>query len=147
MPFMLKLPDERGEQLRQIAAAKNTTIPDLIADLVRSEIEAGTIPATVPGIDLVRDGDVINIKAHGFEASIPANEGPTLADLLRDSATATADPERKQRWFEGLAALSGVKVKRMGAGVRLVSPLTGNEYPITFGVAADLGDQIEKAAQ
>ena len=146
MAYMLKLSDERAEQLRQIAAAKNTTIPELIADLIRDEIKAGTIPGTVPGIDLARDGDTIHIKAQGFEASFPMNEGPTLADLLRDSTTATADPERRRRWLEGMAALSGVRIVRTGRNsLKLVSPLTGREHSLPVSVAADLGDEIDRA--
>ena len=95
MSFMLKLPDERGEQLRQIATAKNTTIPELINALIRAEVEAGTIPATVPGIDVAKEGDTIIIKAKGFEASVPMGEGPTLADLLKGSATMTAPSTKK----------------------------------------------------
>lgn len=147
MSFMLKLPDERGQQLRQIATAKSTTIPELINALIRAEVEAGTIPATVPGIDVAKEGDTITIKAKGFEASVPMGEGPTLADLLKGSATMTADPDRKLRWIEGLAALSGIKVKRTGNGVKLVSPFTGKEYPLAFGVANDLADQIERTAK
>ena len=71
MPFMLKLPEQRGEQLRQIAAAKNTTIPDLIAGYIRAEITAGTIPAAVPGIEVAADGAAITIRAQAFEASVP----------------------------------------------------------------------------
>lgn len=147
MPFMLKLPEQRGEQLRQIAAAKNTTIPDLIAGYIRAEITAGTIPAAVPGIDVAADGAAITIRAQAFEASVPMNEGPTLAGLLKEAGGIATDPARKQRWMEGLAALSGVKVRRMGAGVKLVSPFTGQEYPLASGVAADLADQIERTAQ
>lgn len=84
--------------------------------------------------------------ASGFEATIPASEGPTLADVLKGSATLSADPERKLRWIEGLAALSGIKVKRTGKGVKLVSPLTGEEYPLAFGVAADLADRSSTAS-
>lgn len=147
MSYMLKLPDERGAQLRQIAAAKNTTIPDLIAGFVRAEIEAGTIPADLPGIDVAKEGESITIKAKGFEATIPANEGPTLADLMRTSGNAPSDPERKLRWIEGLAALSGIRVKRAGNGVKLVSPSTGEEYPLALHVASDLADQIDRAAE
>lgn len=147
MSYMLKLPDERGAQLRQIAAAKNTTIPDLIADYVRAEIEAGTIPADLPGIEVAKEGESITIKAKGFEATIPAKEGPTLADLMRASGNAPSDPERKLRWIEGLAGLSGIKVKRAGNGVKLVSPFTGKEYPLALHVASDLADQIDRAAE
>lgn len=146
MSFMLKLPDERGAQLRQIAEAKSKTIPDLIADYIRSEIEKGTIPASLPGIDVAKDGNTITITVPGFEVSVPMNEGPTLADLLREAGEVSpTDTARKQRWLEGLAALSGVKLKRMGAGVRIVSPITGKEYPLASGVAADLADEIERA--
>lgn len=147
MPTHISLPNERVEQLRMIAKAKNTTIPEVIAGFVRAEIAAGTIPAAVPGIDIAKAGEVITIKAHGFEAEFPASEGPTLADLLKGSATATADPDRKKRWLEGLAALSGVKVKRAGNGVKLVSSRTGKEFPLNLDVAADLADQIVQTAK
>mgnify|MGYP001228340217 CR=1 FL=1 len=147
MPTHISLPNERVEQLRMIAKAKNTTIPEVIAGFVRAEIEKGTIPATIPGIDVSADGPTITIRANGFEASVPMNEGPTLADLLKGSATSTADPDRKRRWIEGLAALSGVKVKRAGNGVKLVSPITGKEFPLNLDVAADLAGQIDRAAK
>lgn len=147
MPTHISLPNERVEQLRMIAKVKNTTIPEVIAGFVRAEIERGTIPATIPGIEVASDGPSITIKANGFEATVPMGEGPTLADLLKGSATATADPERKKRWLEGLAALSGVKVKRAGNGVKLVSPFTGKEYPLNLDVAADLADQIDRASK
>ncbi|SEO01810.1 hypothetical protein SAMN04488103_110155, partial [Gemmobacter aquatilis] len=47
----------------------------------------------------------------------------------------------------GIAALSGVSVKRMGGGLKLVSPITGRKYPMAFGVAADLADQIDRATE
>ncbi len=147
MPTHISLPNERVEQLRMIAKAKNTTIPEVIAGFVRAEIEKGTIPAAVPGIDVASDGPTITIKAKGFEATLPMNEGPTLADLLKGSAMSTSDPERKKRWLEGLAALSGVKLKRAGNGVKLVSPLTGREFPLNLDVAADLADQIDRASK
>ena len=46
-----------------------------------------------------------------------------------------------------MAALSGIKVKRTGNGVKLVSPFTGKEYPLAFGVANDLAGQIERTAE
>lgn len=144
MPTHISLPNERVEQLRMIARVKNTTIPEVIAGFVRAEIEKGTIPAAVPGIDVSKDGDTITIKAPGFEASVPVGEGPTFADLLRLSATSTADPERRKRWLEGMLALSGVKMKRAGNGVKLISPATGREFPLNLDVAADLADQIDQ---
>ena len=147
MPTHISLPNERVEQLRMIAKAKQTTIPEVIAGFVRSEIDKGTIPAAIPGIDVTSTGPVITIRANGFEASLPMDEGPTLADLLKDSATAPSDPERKLRWIEGLAKLSGIKVKRAGNGVKLVSPIDGTEFPLNLDIAADLADQISSTAK
>ncbi len=149
MVYMMKLSDERGEQLRQIAEAKGLSVADLIADYIRAEIIAKTIPADIPGVDLTSTGDEIKIATRdGFEVIIPANEGAVLGDVLRGAASVADDPERKKRWVEGLAALSGVRVKRTGPNsLKLVSPLTGHEYSLPLNVAADLGDQIEKAAK
>lgn len=148
MVHMIKLSDERGEQLEAIARAKNTTVADLLVEYIRSEIAAKTIPDTIPGIEVAKDGPAITIKARDFEVSVPMNEGPTLGDVLRGAGTLADDPERKKRWIESLAALSGVRVKRTGPNsLKLVSPLTNNEYSLPLNVAADLGDQIDKAAK
>ena len=149
MVYMMKLSDERGEQLRQIAEAKGLSVADLIADYIRAEIIAGTIPADIPGVNLTSTDDEIKIVTRdGFEVTIPTNEGPILGDVLRGAAAMTDDPERKKRWIEGLAALSGVRVTRTGPNsLKLGSPLTGREYSLPLNVAADLGDQIAKAAK
>ncbi|MBY0136902.1 MULTISPECIES: hypothetical protein [Paracoccus] len=148
MSFMLKLPDERGEQLRLIAADKGITIPQVIESWIQKEIEAGTISADLPGVDVTSAGPVIRIEASGFAVEVPSAQGPTLADVLRGAAEMDpSDKDRKRRWLEGLAALSGVKVQKMAAGVRLVSPITGQVYPLAPGVAADLASQIERAAE
>ena len=145
MAFNLKLPDERGKQLQMIAEAEGKTVVDVITDHIRAKVAARVIPADLPGVEVQKTPDQMTIRAPGFTASVPVNEGPTLADLLKQSGP--SDLERKKRWIEGLAKLSGIKVKRMGAGMKLVSPITGEEYPLSFAVAEDLGDQITRAAE
>ncbi|PZX26355.1 hypothetical protein LY44_01049 [Rhodobacter capsulatus] len=143
----IRLPSERIEQLRQIAEARHTTIAEVIARFVRSEIAAGTIPATVPGVVVQRTGAEIIITANGFDAAVPMDQGPTLADVLKGAATLSVDPERKKQWLEGLAALSGIQVKRAGNGLKLVSGLTKREFPLALDVAVDLGEAIARAAE
>lgn len=145
MAFNLKLPDERGKQLQMIAEAEGKTVVDVITDHIRAKIAAGVISADLPGVEVEKAPEEIIIRAPGFTASLPVQEGPTLADLLKQSGP--ADLERKKLWIEGLAKLTGVKVKRMGAGMKLVSPITGAEYPLSFAVAEDLGDQITRATE
>lgn len=147
MPTHISLPNERVEQLRMIAKAKNTTIPEVIAGFVRAEIEKGTISAELPGIKVAAEGPAIIININDFEVSVPMGAGHSLAAVLKNAAFSTADPEGKKRWLESLAALSGVKVKRAGNGVKLVSPTTGREIPLNLDVAADLADQIDRASK
>lgn len=137
------LPVERIKQLELIAKAKGTTIPNLIGDYIRTEIAAGTIPADIPGIEVVKAPDSITIRAQGVSVVIPMGEGQTVADLLR-TASEVSDPARKKRWLEGAAALSGVRVKRAGNGIKVISNTTGNEFPLSLSVATDVADQIER---
>ena len=140
MSYKLKLTDERGAQLRMIAEREGKTVADAVADFIRAKIDAGVIPADLPGVTVARSGDEIRIELPDFMGEVPAIEAAKLADTLRESGDAT----RKKHWYEGAGALTGIKVERMASGVRLVSSVTGKKYPLTFGVAADLADQIER---
>lgn len=145
MAFNLKLPDERGKQLQMIAEAEGKTVVDVITDHIRAKVAAGVIPADLPGVEIEKTPEDITIRAPGFTATFPTSEGLTLASLLKQFGP--ADLERKKRWIEGVAKLSAIKVKGMGAGMKLVSPTTGKEYPLSFAVAEDLGDQITRATE
>lgn len=149
MAYNLKLPEERGEQLRMIAEREGKTVVDVITDHIRAKIEQGVIPADLPLVDVTKTETGVDISAPGFEGSVPASEVPTLTEALRDAESkfTPADIERRQKLIELIGALSGVGVKRMARGVKLVSPITGKEYPLAFGVASDLAGQIEREAK
>ena len=149
MAFNLKLPDERGKQLQMIAEAEGKSVVDVITDHIRAKVASGVIPADLPHVEVSRSESGLTIATPGFKGDVPVDEVSMLADALRDAGVklTPADVERKQKLIEGLAALSGIKVKRMAQGVKLVSPVTGKEYPLAFGVAADLADQIERTAK
>jgi hypothetical protein len=149
MAFNLKLPDERGKQLQMIAEAEGKSVVDVITDHIRAKVATGVIPADLPYVDVTKTDTGLIVAMPGFAGEVPTGEVPALADVLRGAGSklSPADVERKQMLIEGLAALSGIKVKRMAQGVKLVSPFTGKEYPLAFGVAFDLADQIERAAK
>ena len=142
----IRLPGERVEQLRMIAKVKNKTISEVVGDYIRSEIEAGTIPASIPGVDVAKSEDGIMIVAGDMEAFIPLGEGPTVAEVLASAGSfSVKDTERKNRWIEDAAALSGIEVKRAGKGLKLVSPATQKAYPMNLDLAADLATMIKSA--
>lgn len=149
MAFNLKLPVERGKQLQMIAEAEGKSVVDVITDHIRAKVAAKVIPADLPYMDVTKTDTGLNVAMPGFEGDVPADEVSALANALRTASAklTPADVERKRKLIEGLAALSGIKVKGMAKGVKLVSPITGREYPLAFGVAADLADQIERTAQ
>ncbi|WP_444665744.1 hypothetical protein [Cereibacter changlensis] len=146
MAYMLKLPNERGEQLRQIADAENKTVVDLITDFIRQKIAEGVIPADLPNVELETTEAGMNVALPGFAGSLPAVEIPSFTAALRSMALKMPPGSEgsKQRLADFSSAFTGVKLKRMGAGVRLVSPITGKEYSLASSVAADLADQIER---
>lgn len=155
MAFNLKLPDERGKQLQMIAEAEGKTVVDVITDHIRAKIAAGVIPADLPYVDVTKTDTGLTITAPDFAGEVPADKVQDFAVALRETVImrdagkklSPADVERKQKLIEGLAALSGIKVKRMAQGVKLVNSRTGKEYPLAFGVAADLAKQIERATE
>jgi hypothetical protein len=146
MSFNLKLPDERGKQLQMIAEAEGKSVVDVITDHIHEKIAAGVIGPDLPYVAVCKTQSGVTLKMPDFEAEIPGETVPALTLSLREVAAelTPADVERKKRLFEGLAALSGIKVERMAKGVRLISPFTGKKYPLSFGVAADLADQIDR---
>lgn len=146
MAYMLKLPNERGEQLRLIADAENKTVVDLITDFIRQKIAEGVIPADLPNVELKTTEAGMKVTLPGFSGSLPAVEIPNFTAALRSMALKMppGGEDSKQRITDLISAFTGVKLKRMGAGVRLVSPTTGKEYSLASSVAADLADQIER---
>lgn len=146
MSYLLKMPDERGAQLKMIAEREGKTAVDVVTDMIRTKLAEYGISADLPGVTVEKTDKTVRIEMPNFEGEVSAIEAATLADSLRD-ASAAANAEGKRRWLEGLGALSGIKVERMAQGVRLVSPITGQTYPLTFSVAADLADQIDRTVE
>ena len=144
MSYMLKLPDERGAQLRLISEAEGKSVTGLIGEYIRSKVAAGVIPADLPNVVAKRTLAGLDLTLRGFAGSVPTNEISAFMAALRGATKLMSEGMVRKQWpIEGIASLSGIKVKRMAQGVKLISPLSGQEYPLASGVAADLADQIE----
>lgn len=146
MAFNLKLSDERGKQLQMIAEAESKSVVDVITDHIRSRVAAGVITADLPHIRVEKTGAGVMIKLRGFTASVSADDVPAFIAALR-AAGVKASPTEGARKLAERFGFGDVSMKRMGAGVKLVSATSGDQYPMPFSVAADLADQINRAAK
>lgn len=148
MAMNIKISDERGAQLQLIAEAEGKTVVDAITDMIRDKVAAGVISPDLPGFSVTKTAAGMAVAAPGFAVTVPEGEVKNLTEALRAVAEKVppSEVERKQAVLETIAGLGGVTIKRMARGVKLISPVTGREYPITFGVGLDLADQIDRAA-
>jgi len=135
---MIGVPAETAARIRAIAEAKKyDSVHDLLAAFVRSEIEKGTIPAGIPGIDVSADGEEVRISANEFSLAIQRQLAGRFAETLR-KATKEA----------GSHAIAGAQVKRTGrSGLKIVRAENGSFLGLSDATAAELADLVaEKAA-
>lgn len=138
----LALDPVRLAQLRDIAEARHfDNISDLLAAWVRQEVEAGTIPAGIPGVEITETDDAINVRidASGFTLAMLGDAAGRFVEIVREVATgrlstATVDTGN------GIAT-----VKRQGVGIKLIAP-DGSTTATSPSIARDIAGILEKHA-
>ena len=111
---MLKLSDERGAQLKMIAEREGKTVVDAVSDMIRSKIDAGTIPADLPGVSIAKTGETVRIEMPGFAGEVSAIEaGSGRLRVILDADL----PEAVGRTILSLAIRHGSGLPR-GEGAR-----------------------------
>lgn len=133
----LKLPSRRLEQLSAIADAHGLTIVDAISYMIRKEIAAGVIPATLPGIDVEEVPEGVNIKLdNGPTMSLSHDGAAALAQALRDLA------DRKS---SGVINMDyNFSVLRRGTGIKIAVPMTATPANFTADLARDFAELVEQ---
>lgn len=133
------LPPERYAQLERYADAMNVSLAEAVAVMFRHEIEAGRMPADIPGITVERTDDkVLLVLAGEITRELP----PAVAEGLADTLERLASPTR-QRAELNLDA--NLKLERRGRGVIVTDIYTHRSYSIALSVARDLAPLIRKA--
>lgn len=136
----IKLPAERITQLKDIAAALGLSSPaEVVGHMVRAEIAKGTIPDTLPGVNITATAEGVAIAlddqpaAHYGKAEAlnlatvldhAANGGRSLIDLDADFIVA-----------------------RVGNGIKVNVPLAGQDRMLSRDLARDLARLIRSAAK
>jgi hypothetical protein len=156
MPYqqhhMIKVPAERGAQLKRLAAARGTTMVAVISEWINREIAAGNLPDTVPGFD------VAVVKSHGGKAHVALTIGTyPCKPLTADDANAVADAltaavERGAGTLNcDLADWIGVTIDRIGVGVTIEATRwpSGESVRkvVSRAIAADLARLLRIAAK
>lgn len=132
----IRVPAERMTQIRQIVAARGLSgVNDLIAHWINREITEGTIPAGVPGVNIV-----INTADHAGELTL----GELMLNPTREEAKELSRAIREiaaghQKAIETKIA----KVRAAGAGFAIEGLNTTGRYVGGANLLTDVADQID----
>lgn len=139
--MLIKIPDERAEQLKAIAAVQNLTVTDLIGQFVNAQIKAGKIPDTTPGFVVTKNGKQVEIAAE------------------RRVSLSAADALHAAEWLEKLIGGRGamldmdapeqIEIARVGTGVKITIGSGAKAFEKVFApsVARDVARQLRNAAK
>lgn len=135
----IKLAPERHAQIKAISAALNhQTLSETIAHFVNSEIEKGTIPPGIEGVNISPAGDGLLVSFDDAPTVSFSSEGAAdLAATLREFT----DAEKRAEKLVNMR--HNYQIEKKGNGVKLTIPFTG-EVTKTFSrdLARDLADLL-----
>lgn len=139
----IQIPSERLDQIKAIGAALGgLSIADTIGHLVRAEIERGTIPDTIPGVEIQRTDNGVTLT---LGDNPPAHLAKGSARALVEALYGHIDAKGVARAV--LDQQGGYMVERRGNGLKLKVPLECEEAK-TFSrdLARDLARLVNQAA-
>lgn len=138
-PDSLRISPRRLEQLNAIAKALDLSVTETIAHMIRKEVAAGTIPASIPGFVVQKVAAGVSVQIDdGPEKTYDAEAARALAGTIR--ATVSGEPAV-------FSIRHGYSFVRIGRGFKLTAPLPGPDVSMTGDLALDLADLIESAAE
>jgi hypothetical protein len=142
------LPDEREAQLRAIAVAHNVTVADAVGLLIKWAIDAGKVPAGIPGIEVQRTAEGIVLNFGDFERTLSLELAQAYATTLRWFATPKADgiPFAVTSLAQALSGAHLVGITRRGTSVKVAGLNGEGERTLAPSIARELADIIEHTA-
>lgn len=133
------IPDERAVQLKRYADARGLTLADAVGDLLNRAIEAGDLPDEIPGFEITRNGEKVDIDAGVWKASL----GTDLAKAYAAQVREISDALRPRMADLGLP----LDAIRRGDGIRLTAKDRDAIRTVSRSVARDIARLIEMAAK
>ncbi|MFD1942747.1 hypothetical protein [Paradevosia shaoguanensis] len=144
MATQIMIPDERAAQLRKIADDHGIKVSDAVGLLISWAIDAGKIEDEIPGIIVMRDGEVINIKLGDWKKTLSLVDADAFAGELRRSIRAALTPAKDNLFMP--VDLDAI-VSAHGAGVRIVDRASGEQKTLSKSIAGDVARMIDSAAK
>jgi hypothetical protein len=138
---MIKLPDERAEQLRILSKNRNLPIADLIAEYVNEQIEKGHLAPDLPMIEVRRTGAAIVLDFGTFKRELTLELAQAYATALDWFATRTGALPLAAQAASG-AHLVGIK--RQGTSIKVFGE-NDAERALAPSIARDLARIIRNA--
>lgn len=134
----MRIPTERAEQLRIIGKRRDLTIVQLIEEFIRGQIEKGHMNSDLPGYQITRTADTVEIVTDQFTKAIPVATAGNLATAIR----ALLKPSVNNPFIPIL----DLGLMRRGTSLKLVDPVSTREKTLTHSVANDLANLLMIAA-
>ncbi|MET3925982.1 hypothetical protein [Devosia sp. 2618] len=138
------IPDEREAKLKQIADAHNVSVSEAVGLLIGWAVEQGKVKAGIPGIEIRRDGDAVEIDFGAFKRTFTVELAKAFSTALRYFAR-----PKDTAFSHILEALSGADVvglSRQGTSIKVVGD-NGVKRTLAPSVARELAWLIDGAAK
>lgn len=116
----IQLAPERHAQIKAISAALGLSISEVIARFINDEIEAGTIPAGIEGLNIHRGEKDVRI---GFDDHPPVRFSKEGAADLAATLREFADEKKPAQKIANMQ--HNYMIERKGNGIKLTIPLSG----------------------
>lgn len=139
-PINVRIDPRRLEQLKAIGAALNLSNAGVISELIREKIKSGLIPADIPGVTVLRQGDKVLVAiTPGGEVSLSLAGARYFAQTIRGVIDGTEPAHTINMDHDFYVA-------RQGTGIRISVPFGSEKVAFPPDLAEDMADLIDKAA-
>ena len=140
---VIKIPARRLEQLKAIGGELGLSVADTVAHMIRKEIAAGTIPASLPGITVEKVTGGVKVAIDDGEARV-MNQTDALAFAAAIRSAIAGEPRDILGMTPG--GQTDYAVLRRGVGLKIIVPFPGLDNSFSVDLARDFADLVEKAA-
>lgn len=141
MSAIIKLPQERHDQLKALSEKWNLSIADCIGKMINEQIAAGELPEGLPGVTVKKYRAGAKLVTPDLDLTFKRLEYLEAAGKAIRAMTRPAKGKSLVKPPEGLG------VARRGTSVKITDTSTGKVTTLAPSIAEELADQMERVAK